>query len=445
MLPTHFPSVLLSNWQSSVAKIARPPDPLSVDFERPPLDFDDERIRAANEAAYAAHQAGQGQDVAPPASQVLQAAKAALDLGTALVEGDPQDVIAAKAAFMRFGKNDPFWIECITEFVEHYSLTRHSAVPYIKYRSVTDCILPPGTLAPRCKIAVVSDWGTGDRRAQSLLADVARQKPDILIHLGDIYYACTALEANAFHSNVTRAFPDGPPRLFTLCGNHDMYSGAAPYYALLKRIGQPASFFCLRNQNWQILAGDTGYNDFNPFNRAEDATWIRDRDEGDTYSELDWHKDKLVNAASRRTILLTHHPLFTRNSSIAGQAVNPYLQEQFGGYLPELALWLWGHEHNLVVYEPFMGLGKGRCVGASAVPVAAAENLTLPSPDLDGQAVPELVTVNGRVPRLLAQADGDLYQLGYALIDLDERDGRATYLQFDPTTGTRTELYAEAL
>ena len=445
MLPTHFPSVLLSNWQSSVAKIARPPDAKSIDFDRPPLDFDDERIRAANEAAFAVHQAGQGRDTDSPNSQIWQGAKAALDLGMALVNADVDGIVAAKAAFMRFGRDDPFWIECITEFVEHYTLTRHSAVPYIKYRSPTDCILPPGTLAPRSRIAVISDWGTGDRRAQALLEDVARQKPDILIHLGDIYYACTALEANAFYVNVTRAFPAKAPRLFTLCGNHDMYSGAAPYYALLKRIGQPASFFCLRNQNWQILAGDTGYNDFNPFKRAEDATWIRDRDEGDTYSELDWHRDKLVNAGSRRTILLTHHPLFTRNSSIAGRAVNPYLQEQFGGFLPEVALWLWGHEHNLVAYEPFLGLGKGRCVGASAVPVAASENITVPSPDLAGQDVPELVKVNGLVPQLRPQADGDLYQLGYALIDLDGPDGKASYRQFDPSTGIASTMYEEPL
>ena len=445
MLPTHFPSVLLSNWQSSVAKLARPPDPLSAGFVRPPVDFDDERIRAANEAAFAAHQALAGREVPSPRSGLVEVARAALALGTALVGGDPNDVIAAKAAFMRFGKHDPFWIECITEFVEHYTLTQHSAVPYIKYRSITDCILPPGTLAPRCRIAIISDWGTGDLRAQALLEDVARQKPDILIHLGDIYYACTALEANAFYTNVMRAFAPEPPRLFTLCGNHDMYSGAAPYYALLKRIGQPASFFCLRNANWQILAADTGYNDFNPFRKDDDATWIRDRDEGDTYSELDWHKDKLVNAGARRTVLLTHHPLFTRNSSIAGAAGNPYLQQQIGDYLPDIALWMWGHEHNIALYQPFMGLRRGRCVGASGVPVPATDDLIVPSPDLAGQAVPELLSVDDRVPRLQAQADGDLYQLGYALIDLDARDARATYRQFDPTSGIGSTLYDEQL
>ena len=447
MLPSHYPSVVLSSWQSAVGKMTRRPDPLSEEAERPPLVLDDERVVAANEAAFAQDQAKKGARVGAPASLVQRLARASLDLGLALVDADPDRIIAAKAGFMQFGNHDPFWLECIAEFVEHYTLTRHGAVPYIKYRTLTDCILPPGTLPSRCRIAVLGDWGTGDARAQALLEDVARQSPDILIHLGDIYYSCTALEANAFYNNVTRLFPLGGEhaRVFTLCGNHDMYSGGGPYYALLRRLGQPASFFCLRNPHWQVLAADTGYNDFNPFKDAETVTWIRDRDEGDTYSELDWHRDKLVNAGSRRTILMTHHPLFTRNSSIAGRAVNCRLMAQFGDYLPDVALWLWGHEHNLLIYEPFEKLGKGRCVGASAVPVWTAEDITSVSPELAGQSVPGLVRRGGDSPRLLPQASGDFYSLAYTMIDLDGHAARATYREFDPSSGAGRVVFTEAL
>jgi len=31
--------------------------------------------------------------------------------------------------------------------------------------------------------------------------------------------------------------------------------------------------------------------------------------------------------------------------------------------------WFWGHEHTLGIYGNYMGLKRGRCVGASAVPV----------------------------------------------------------------------------
>ncbi len=307
---------------------------------------------------------------------------------------------------------------------------------------MADCILPPGTLPDRCRIAVISDWGTGDVRAQALIEDVATHRPDIVIHLGDIYYACTAMEANAFLTNLTRGVSPATPRLFTLCGNHDMYSGAAPYYALLNRIGQPASYFCLRNAKWQFLAADTGYNDFNPFTKGDDATWIRDRDEGETYSELDWHRDKFANAGVRRTVLMTHHPLFSRNAAIAGQAVNGYLREQFGDNLPDIALWLWGHEHDMVIYEPFIGLMKGRCIGAGGVPVSTLAAPPPPEGEVDEQDLP---TLKPAALLLAEQATGNLYQLGYALIDLDGTEGRASYWQFDPSTRMRTVLYEEIL
>ncbi|HEX4765323.1 MAG TPA: metallophosphoesterase [Lichenihabitans sp.] len=442
MIPTHFRSVVLSTWQAAVAKRARPPDLASDTLARPPVAFDDPYIEAANHAAQAAQapSADQGARLSHP---LFTAAKAALDLGLALVDGDPDRVIAAKAAFMRFGHRDPFWLECITEFVEHTAVARHAAASYIKWRSLTDAILPPGTLPERCRIAVISDWGTGDARAQALIGNVAAQTPDIVIHLGDIYYACTSVEAEAFHANIRRGLAPGAPRIFTLCGNHDMYSGGAPYYALIGRLGQPSSYFCLRNRHWQILAADTGFNDFNPFRHKDDMTWVRDRDEGDTYSELDWHKDKLANAAGRRTILMTHHPLFSRNSTIAGRAVNDYLQAQFGDHLPDLALWLWGHEHTLAIYEPFGGLAKGRCIGASAVPVPAEADLTSPSPQLAGEVVPGLLKDGALALR--PQSTGGLYRLGYALIDLDGEAGAARYIEFDPSTGEAASRHEEAI
>ncbi len=440
MLPSHFRSALLSNWQSIVSRKTRRPDLLSADFGRPLLDYGDPRILASNRAAVDVHR---GESVGEAqTSRVEDFAKAALRLAMSLISKDPLKLIEAKAAFLRFGDDDPFWLECVTEFVEHYSLTRHSEVPYIKYRSLTDAILPPGTLPERCRIAVISDWGTGDARAQALIEDVAAHEPQIVIHLGDIYYACTAMEANAFYDNLTRGLAPGRPKLFTLCGNHDMYSGAAPYYALLKRLEQPASYFCLRNARWQILAADTGYNDFNPIHQGKGATWIRDRDEGETYSELDWHKDKLANAGGRRTILMTHHPLFSRDEMISDQPINGYLQQQFNAFFPDIALWLWGHEHNMVVYEPFARLTKGRCVGAGGVPVSTTDDSASNLPDAEDANLPPLKVA---ARPLSPQATGDLYQLGYALIDLDGADGRVTYRQFDPSTGEGEVLYEEAI
>jgi predicted phosphodiesterase len=453
MLPTHFPSILFSNWQSAVAKIARGLDPASGILSRQPMDFNDPRISAAAAVAGA-------DQLAPLAaaidltSPLYQAAQTALTLAKALVSGTAEEIQLAKAEFARDGTKDPFWGECILEFIEHYTVAKHSSVPYTQYVNISDFVLPQNALPEICKIAVIGDWGTGEARAQRLLEEVAKSQPDILLHLGDIYYACTSSEANSFYENCLKTFPGlaadpARPRLFTLCGNHDMYSGAAPYYALLARLKQPASFFCLRNKDWQILAGDTGYNDFDPLTKGVDATWIRDFDEGDSYSELAWHKDKLVNAGSRKTILLTHHQLFTRNAFIehrdprpTKKPINDYLHKQFGDFLPEIALWLWGHEHNQVIYDPFAGLQRGRCIGASAIPVPVDIDLTVPSPDLEGQAVPPL---KFGAQSLQPEKHSDLYQLGYAILSFNGPMLTADYRQFDTSTGVSTSMYTETL
>jgi predicted phosphodiesterase len=406
-LENHFSSVLHSVWQSIVARRRRQPDVADLRAGRAPIEFGDSKVLAATAAAqfqldsFGATNTLEAGSVETPA---LGAAQAALDLAHVLVTGTDELIEAAQAKFAPFGALDPFWVECITQFVEHYWFASHARVPYVEYRNKTDFVLPPGTLPETCRIGIFGDWGTGDARAQALLEAMAADKPDIAIHLGDIYYSCTASEANTFYQNVTSALPNA--RIFTLCGNHDMYSGGGPYYSLLNRIGQPASFFCLRNRHWQILAGDTGYKDFSPFAVNEIVTSIRDRDPEESYSELDWHKEKLINAGSRRTMLLTHHQPFSRNSAIGGRAVNDKLLGQFKDYLPDIALWLWGHEHNQVIYAPFLGVERGRCLGASAIPVPVDKDLYGLADQLAGQQVPELLAANP-APKLQPQASGD--------------------------------------
>src|SRR4029077_2572387 len=87
----------------------------------------------------------------------------------------------------------------------------------------------------------------------------------------------------------------------------------------------------------------------------------------------------------------------------------------FKDVLDRVEWWFWGHEHTLAVYQPYMGLRRGRCVGASAVPVfndqqsySSATDLTTPDgklPDWDRKA------------QLAANADG-LYDHTFAILDL---------------------------
>lgn len=461
MVRNHFPSALVSNWQSAVAKVASRPrlesvPAITADHLAPAtVQFDDPMIAAAAAVGEVAFEVQQGKAPVPleqpelafadVAQSARQCAAAAFTLARAKINGDTAAASRAGAILTQYGQCDPRWGECIAEFVAHYTLSRHADVPYRRWKSLDDYVL--GDLPAKCRIGIIGDWGTGDLSAANLLHRVAAMNPDLVIHLGDIYYSCTATEAERFYDRCTGILAPNC-RLFTLCGNHDMYAGGAPYYALLSRIRQPASFFCLRNDDWQILAADTGYNDFDPENVDDGATWVQNFDDPqDRYSELDWHNHKFRTAGRRRTVLMSHHQPFSRNAAIAGKAVNAKLTQQFSNWFPQIALWLWGHEHNQVIYAPFGGLKRGRCVGASAIPNAANADLYAVDDKLKGLPpgeIPALLDAKP-VPTLKVDATDGLYNLGFAMLTFDGPQGACEYFAFDNSTGTVTSLLREAL
>ena len=435
----HFSSPRLSNWQSAVAKVFTRPEakqPFAEPLRRAFVDIAHPAIAAAAAAAEAKATGSS----AGLLGEMERTAAAVLRLADAKILGDAEGIAAARADLQPFGDCDPRWAECVLEYVANYRLTRHGRdkVPYREWRAIGESV--EDVLPAKCRIAVVGDWGTGDRRAQALMRDVAAQAPDILIHLGDIYYSCTTSEAGRFLTNIRDAFAGGRmPTVRTLCGNHDMYSGGAPFYGLLGDLGQEASYFCLRNDHWQILGGDTGYNDFDVGEEGRVATWIRDYDlrpdgSREAYSELVWHHRRLCDAGGRRTVLLTHHQPFSAAAAIdGGSALNSKLLGQFAPFTAGLALWLWGHEHNQVVYAPFAGVGRGRCVGASAVPVPRDEDPYRPDPSITGE-VPRSVDERSK---LTVDPGDDLWKLGYAMLEIDGPSCVESYFEFDPEGGGR--------
>ncbi len=461
--PSHVSDALRSNWQSAVAAVVSRNQietaAIQVNPQPPTVDLNHPMIAAAAAMTQANYNNEIGEKAAAPASAEQQCAAAAFDLAKAKVDGNSSGLADAQTQLEHYGDCDPRWAECVTEFVFHYAFTKHSDVPYRRWKSLDDFVLPdptdpnaPAVPPAQCKIAIVGDWGTGEDRAQQLMNEVAGYQPDLLIHLGDIYYSCNASEANAFYDRCTLAFPKKMPRIFTMCGNHDMYSGAAPFYALLTRLNQPASFFCLRNQYWQLQALDTGYNDFDPEKVNTGATWVQDFDDrDDPYSELVWHQDKFKTAGNRKIVLLSHHQPFTFNSPIAlNRAVNQRLVDQFSEFFPQIALWLWGHEHNQVIYAPFLGVNKGRCVGASALPVDQKDSLYTVDDKLKGpdgkpnQPVPTLLKEDPAL-KLAVDPSLSLYNLGYAMLTLDNQNGTINYYQYNSSKDTSTLAYTEPL
>lgn len=336
---------------------------------------------------------------------------------------------------------DPGWSEAIIDYLEYFGPGgKAGQVPYVTWQSLDDFVLE--TLPANARVALVADWGTGTRAAEELLVRVAEKDPHVLLHLGDIYYSGTVRETHHnFLQIIDRVFDRArrPMPVYTLTGNHDMYSGGVGYYQLLPRLnpsppyaphqGQPASFFSLRSPGgaWQLLAMDTGLHDRDPFTVSTGVTYLEPR-------EAQWHLDKIERFAGQggKTILLSHHQLFSAFSAIGEvaekpsglEAFNPKLLETFRAVLERglVNAWFWGHEHSLGVYRPYGPLERGRCIGHGAIPVLATQAAyqvldALPDP-------PRLVDVDGKPLELDRDADG-VYAHGYVILDLDDASRRA--------------------
>ena len=379
---------------------------------------------------------------APPEARTLPeghlawtCVKRAADLFLAKLEQRKQEVIRLEND-LKDSECDPGWIEVIAEYLEHFGLSgRKDPIPYTTYQNLDDFVLE--TLAPNATIALLADWATGTQEAVRLLQQVARKKPDVLIHLGDIYYSGTHRETHAnFLDICNRVLDRANSRIaiYTLTGNHDMYAGGAGYYSLLPLLNpsppfspkqrQASSFFSLRTSDgaWQFLAMDTGLHDHDPFTVSTDVTFLEPRESG-------WLVDKIdrFHAQGGRTILLSHHQLFsafdyigTAASKTAGlEAYNPKLLETFRGVLEKgsVSAWFWGHEHNLCIYEPYGPLQRGRCIGHGALPVFKSQNPYVVSDQIPDP--PQLVEdpTTGK-PLQLPLGPDDVYCHGYTLLKL---------------------------
>ncbi len=437
---TTFRSPVLSLWQSAVNEV------VSRQAASQPSVLGDEP--AANlssttpimlQSIDAAEAILSGQPAqAPTVLGVADCAQLYMQLIVAEARGQANRVAQLKSE-IEFSTCDPLWAECLLEY-EKFRL-QSQQIPYRTYSDLSQYVLPlPGASAAEIRIALIADWGTGMPIAQQLLADAAGHHPDALIHLGDIYYSGTPAETNDNFLNQCRLVFDQDFPIFTLSGNHDMYSGGHGYYGLLDRLGQPASYFCLRNDDWQVLAMDTGLHDNDPGTVVSNLTYLDEQ-------EALWHRDKIMNAGGRRTILVSHHQLFSAAGVGADDqgrplAVNPHLYTAFADLLGQVDAWLWGHEHNLILFDSYVGLARGRCIGSGAVPILV---------DSDPYAVnPNLVPPTGQNPPPIDTGvqlsnNGEFYSHAYAMLTLKRRTAQIDYYQLTMGDSAGTLLYSERI
>jgi Calcineurin-like phosphoesterase len=353
-----------------------------------------------------------------------------------------QIAVAQLADEFKTGTCDPAWLSTLEEYRLYVgSDGRRKVVPYIRAADIGSKTIE---IKAGAKIALIGDWATGARPAVEVLRSVADTKPDIVVHVGDIYYSGTPAECDKHFAEIVTPIlrRDSNVPFFTLSGNHDMYCGGAGFYSLIRKLNsapfeQSSSFFCLRSsdQRWQLLAMDTGLHDDNPSTVADTLTFLEE-------DELVWHCDRIKEFPGR-TILLSHHQLFSAYSPIGPidksgkrSPINPRLHAAFKqmSATKDVAAWFWGHEHTLSIYEPYAGLSRGRCIGHGAVPVSVQDPIYSPLTELDDAPIAKSVKLG---------TQGGVYNHGFAILELRDDSCEAVYMEV--TGKGAQEMYREVI
>jgi Calcineurin-like phosphoesterase len=378
MDPQTFRDHTLSLFQSAIEAAVRAN--AAPGAPRPGLEND--MIRAATQVAGFEANGTPLPALAPPhiADDAWRTARLAFQFMRAKLAGDEVRAEELKAQFQG-GSFDPNWLKTIEEYLQYFGPDGKRREP--QYRPPT-ADMPVLSFRPGAVVGLLADWGTGTAAAINIANQMAAFNPDLIIHLGDIYYSGTPDECRVnFADILDRTFDRTRVPIYNLTGNHDMYCGGVGFYGLLDTLNpppltpQPASFFCLRSRDlrWQFIAMDTGRFDYDPFGvqdvlvriGAEEQTWLTAR----------------IAEFAGNTILLSHHQLFSAFNQIGPAApdgsltpYNPYLRDTYIAFAAaaarahgRIAAWFWGHEHTLSIYAPYLGVEKGRCIGHGAIPV----------------------------------------------------------------------------
>ncbi len=334
---------------------------------------------------------------------------------------------------------DPLWAKTLLEFDSNEATT-----PYRHYEDLSDFVLPLEPAAGRTdgtvKIAFVSDWATGTRLAKNVMRCIGDLSPDLMIHLGDVYYSGTKDEMRDHFLEIVREHLPPETQVFNLAGNHDLYAGGEGYYWLIDELGQPASYFCLRNDHWQILGIGAPPRIGDPMSAQFKVPNIDP-------TEAEWHRHKMATAGGRKTVMLSHYQLFTASGNIGRSAdnrplaTNPVLYEAFAEQLPEIDMWLWGHEHNLAAFDGYGELRKGRCIGSGAIPVALVWKPYEPLTNLALAEGFDTAPVMADQPRL--GHDGDHYHHAFCVLEMNGEHGEMRYYQVPGVDGDAELIYTE--
>jgi hypothetical protein len=223
------------------------------------------------------------------------------------------------------------------------------------------------------RLALFSDFGTGLYHSRYIAKQLAAGGFPYAIHLGDVYYAGRQSEFDEHLIAPLQPLVDRGARLFLLNANHEMYSGAEPYFAYLdaKRTARPdtqeqvGSYFCLDSDAFRIVGIDTAYHAFGRHKESRLNLWLSNvLREGRANGSLN--------------ILLSQNAPFRYPS----ERLDPLLAEDLAPLATEglIDLWFWGDLHYCALYGPSTRAPFiGSCIGHGGKPYEL-KKVGLPSP-----------------------------------------------------------------
>jgi len=287
----------------------------------------------------------------------------------------------------------------------------------IRTRNQVPFIPPPSNdaftfdLPDTCRVVLVGDWGTAKDRARRVARAIAQTRPDHIIHLGDVYPSGTRTRVRKRFLDVWKEEVGDGPRYWAMNGNHEMNAGGEGYFGVvLPEWKQAASFFCLRNEHWKLIALDTAYQEHDL--------------EG---TQLPWLMHQLGEGAGNN-IVLSHHQPF----SVVDTRPHENRNKLFTHVEPAVGTgrifgWFCGHEHRCLSYArtPEWGNYHLRVIGHGGKRIRIVED-----DDIRPELGPPLLR-RWNVPRPDKPGRG---MNGFALLQFD---GAELTIEYVDETGRR--------
>lgn len=282
--------------------------------------------------------------------------------GNGVCYGDGSLVNTSQYAVM-----DLRWAFALLGYLENYN-NKHPLGATYKTINISTATYPT-----QLNLGLFGDWGTSPTLetnskpspSNEVITQLSALNPDILIHLGDVYYAGTAGEEQ---DNLLAQWKAAPAGNFALNSNHEMYSGANGLFdpTLCNPVfaGQGNNtFFVINYGDWIIAGLDSAWNATSMYmdGAITDSTQIALLN-----SLSGW------TAQGKKLLILTHHnPIIEPG----GQTNSLWTDVTGSGALnsnPDY--WYWGHVHNGIVYAitPVTGNTACRCLGHAAIPYGNA-------------------------------------------------------------------------